>query len=161
MTNNIPLPVDAIKAVEQYNKIKDCLKIDQGLWKRPPFIDPFCPGPCLLDASPSLDFGPRFEGVQDSRTFMVSNLGVGTLEWKATVTKEDSKELDWINLGSTNGTGSEISGTISGTGFEMVNVLINTTKLSLENHNATVKVSSNCGEKTGTISVNIIQFGPT
>lgn len=135
MTNNIPLPVDAIKAIEKYNLIKDCLKIEPNVWNIPKLIiEPPCPAPsCLFDASPSHDFGdrpfsaPEKEGIQDSWIFMVSNRGGGTLEWKVTFKKDQPADPDWITLYPTSGTGSGI-----------VTVRIDTKGLALEDSSGTV-----------------------
>ncbi len=139
MGNNIPLQEDARKAVEKYNVIKDCLKIEPNVWNIPKLIiEPPCPAPsCLFDASPSHDFGEfpfseiGKEGVEDSWIFMVSNRGGGTLEWKVTVTKDKPVDPDWITLYPTSGSGSGL-----------VTVRINTKDLDFGNHRGTVTVTA-------------------
>ena len=103
-------------------------------------IDVDCPE---LSYSPaSHDFGDMCEGETDSTTFEVWNSGTGTLTYSL------SETCDWVEVNPTSG---------SSTGeHDTITVDIDTTGLSEGSYICNISISSNGGNGTFTVTVNII-----
>jgi formylglycine-generating enzyme required for sulfatase activity len=97
----------------------------------------------ILAVSPdpvSINIGEIIAGENVSRTYLISNSGKGTLNWKIGTDKK------WVTITPDNGTDS-------GT----VNILVNTAGLEPGSLSGIITIKSNGGEKSGTISVKILK----
>ncbi|MCK4527319.1 hypothetical protein KAW18_08095 [candidate division WOR-3 bacterium] len=97
---------------------------------------------CTTPDPPSHVFGDVPEGQTRTWTFDIKNCGAGTLTWSI------SDDQPWITVNPSSGSTT--------TETDHVTVTIDTTGLSPGGHTGTISITSNGGNKDGTIEVNVI-----
>jgi hypothetical protein len=96
---------------------------------------------CTSPDPPSTNFGTVPKDQTRSWDFFITNCGSGTLTWAITC-----DQPSWLNVNPAIG---------STTTLDVVTVTIDTHDLSPGTHTGQITVTSNGGEKTGTITVNV------
>jgi len=97
---------------------------------------------CTDPDPPSYDFDGVPVGETRTWTFDIKNCGAVTLTWSI------SDDQPWITVSPTSGTTT--------TETDTVTVKIDTTGLSLGEHTGTISITSDGGDKTGTINVTVL-----
>jgi hypothetical protein len=96
---------------------------------------------CTSPDPPTTNFGTVAKDQTRTRDFFITNCGSGTLTWSITC-----DQPSWLNVNPAIG---------STTTLDVVTVTIDTHDLSPGTHTGYITLTSNGGEKTGTITVNV------
>ncbi|MEA3357329.1 MAG: CARDB domain-containing protein, partial [Patescibacteria group bacterium] len=96
---------------------------------------------CTSPDPPTTNFGTVPQNQTRTWDFFITNCGSGTLTWAITC-----DQSSWLNVNPVNG---------STTALDVVTVTIDTHDLSPGTHTGQITITSNGGEKTGTITVNV------